>query len=324
MFRWIGTVLGAGALVAACLGLAVRYLPVTDHVMVILTSASPYLMLAAPVAVVLLALSRRWVPVVLAVVAMLVVVAVRIPLYTGPETRQAQTTPVRVMTANLGMGRADARATAATARDLADVLVVQEMTPEAQAGLSATGVDRDFPYRVVDPRDVASGIGVWSRHPIVESAPVDGYAMPMLEVRLRVPGVAFDPTVLAVHLAAPWPAPIDAWRRDVERLPATLRTLALDAGSGAVIVAGDLNATVDMLPFRRLLDNGYRDAAEQAGAGMSRTFPGQRRVPPPLLGIDHVLVRLSSASSLQRVPLPGSDHMGLVVGVDVPLNPTVS
>ena len=78
-----------------------------------------------------------------------------------------------------------------------------------------------------------------------------------------------------------------------------------------------------MLPFRRLLDANYRDAAEQAGAGMSRTFPGQRRY-PPLIGIDHVLVHLCNASSARRVGLPGSDHLGLISGIDVPLDLTAS
>ena len=36
-----------------------------------------------------------------------------------------------------------------------------------------------------------------------------------------------------------------------------------------MIVAGDFNSTTDMRPFRALLRNGYRDAAEQSGAGFA-------------------------------------------------------
>ena len=81
-------------------------------------------------------------------------------------------------------------------------------------------------------------------------------------------------TVLAVHLAAPWVQPLQYFRDDIARFPTTLREAAArNAGSGAVIVAGDLNSTYDMQPFRNLLDEGYRDAAEQAGAGLTRSYP---------------------------------------------------
>ena len=103
-------------------------------------------------------------------------------------------------------------------------------------------------------------------------------------------------------------------------MPATLRELGGQAGAGAVIVAGDLNATMDMAPFRRLLDAGYRTATEQAGAGLGRTFPGGRRI-PPAIGSDHVLVRNCVATSARTVGLPGSDHLGVPAGVEDPLDP---
>ena len=103
------------------------------------------------------------------------------------------------------------------------------------------------------------------------------------------------------------------------RFPSTLRDVARDAGSGAVIVAGDLNSTIDMEPFRKFLDEGYRDAGEQVGAGLTRTYPSK-----PMIGIDHVLVYNCVASSVHTVPLPGSDHQGLATVIDVPVDPTAS
>jgi endonuclease/exonuclease/phosphatase (EEP) superfamily protein YafD len=135
--------------------------------------------------------------------------------------------------------------------------------------------------------------------------------------------VVTNPTVVAVHLAAPWVQPIEYWQQDMARLPSTLHELARDAGAGAVIVAGDLNATFDMMPFRRLLSDGYRDAAEQARAGLTRSYPN-RRWRPPLLGIDHVLVHNCVATSARTVVVRESDHRGLLVTVDVPLDPTAS
>ena len=88
-------------------------------------------------------------------------------------------------------------------------------------------------------------------------------------------------------------------------------------------MAGDLNATYDMRPFRRLLDEGYRDAAEQAGAGLTRSYPSRpwRR---PVIGIDHVLVHNCEATSAQTVAVPGSDHRGLCRRLDLPVDPTAS
>jgi endonuclease/exonuclease/phosphatase (EEP) superfamily protein YafD len=189
--------------------------------------------------------------------------------------------------------------------------------------MSAAGLDGVLPHRVIDPQPMAAGIGIWSRYPIAGVAAVGGYQMPMLSARIRVPGVRFDTTVLAVHLAAPWVQPLRWFGGDIEKLPSTLRGLADASGSGAVVVAGDLNATYDMRPFRRLLDEGYRDAAEQAGAGLTRTYPS-RRWRPPVIGIDHVLVHNCDATSARTVVLPGSDHRGLVTTVEVPVDPTAS
>ncbi|HJT96337.1 MAG TPA: endonuclease/exonuclease/phosphatase family protein [Mycobacterium sp.] len=317
------TAVAAVATTVALSGLVARYLPVDGHVVLVLAAASPYLMAAGPVGMLLFGLAQRWVPALLAACLCVVMLGVQAPRYLGPEPISMPAATVRVMTANLGMGQADSRAVAAFARESADVLVLQEMTPEAATGLSSAGLDDVFAHRVIDPRPLASGIGVWSRYPIVESGGLQGYSLPLLWARLSVPGVVTDPTVVAVHLAAPWPQPIEDWRRDIARFVVTLRELADDAGAGAVIAAGDLNATIDMAPFRRLLNEGYRDAAEQAGAGLTRTYPSQRWR-PPMLGIDHVLVYGCAATSARTMALPGSDHQGLVATVDVPVDPTAS
>jgi endonuclease/exonuclease/phosphatase (EEP) superfamily protein YafD len=100
-------------------------------------------------------------------------------------------------------------------------------------------------------------------------------------------------------------------------LPVTLSELGEQAGAGSVIVAADLNSTTGMRPFRALLRNGYRDAAEQSGAGIKPTFPAASRL-PPFLAIDHILTRNCTATSLCTVKIPGSDHRGLVVTIAIP------
>lgn len=319
----MATVLGALAFVVAAAALLSRYLPISHEVVLVLAAASPYLTPLAVVAMVLFAVGRRWVSTILAAGLAVVMLAVLAPRYIGPEKVGVASVPLRVVSANLGLGQADARSLVALADVAADVLVVQEMTPQLAAAMSAAGLDVAFPHRAIDPQPVAAGIGLWSRHPIVAAEPIGGYQMPMLRARVRLPGVRFDTTVLAVHLAAPWVQPLRWFRGDIERLASTLRVLAREAGAGAVIVAGDLNATYDMRPFRELLDEGYRDAGEQAGAGLTRTYPS-RPWRPPVVGIDHVLVRNCTATSAQTVTVSGSDHRGLAATVDVPVDPTVS
>ncbi|WP_442521722.1 hypothetical protein, partial [Salmonella enterica] len=56
------------------------------------------------------------------------------------------------------------------------------------------------------------------------------------------------------------------------------------------------------------------DVADQSGAGLTPTYPAGRRV-PPLLGIDHILTRNSSASGVHTVRIPGTDHLGLAATI---------
>ena len=146
---------------------------------------------------------------------------------------------------------------------------------------------------------------------------LEGYTFALVSAQIHVAGVPKDLTVVVVHLAGPWPQPIDAWRHDLDRLPETLLQVAEQAGGGSVIVASDLNSTTDMRPFRGLLRNGYRDAAEQSGAGIRPTFPADWRL-PPLIAIDHILTRNCTATSLRTIKIPGSDHRGLAATVTIP------
>ncbi|MFD3038077.1 endonuclease/exonuclease/phosphatase family protein [Mycolicibacterium senegalense] len=317
MIRILATLFGVVAAGAAVVGLAGRYVPLGRHGTVLLATASPYLMLAAPIAVLLLMLGRRWVLTALAVVLTLTVALIQVPQYLGPEQVTARSAPVRVFTSNLGMGLGDPAAVVAAAERAADIVVLQELTPEAADGVIAAGLENTFGHRIFDPEPMAGGLGIWSRFPLTDSAHVPGYSMVMLRTRVHVPDVAVAPILVGVHFAAPWPQPIESWRKDMEKFPTMLRELAGEAGPGAVIVAGDFNATHDMLPFRELLHTGYRDAAEQAGAGMIRTFPvGTRRV--PAVGIDHVLLRNADATAVRTELVPGADHMALIADLVVP------
>ncbi|VTR75846.1 endonuclease/exonuclease/phosphatase family protein [Cellulomonas hominis] len=115
------------------------------------------------------------------------------------------------------------------------------------------------------------------------------------------------PTLVATHLRAPSArASMPEWRAHTAAIAAVCRA------TPGVVVAGDLNATLDHPGLREL--GPCVDAAEQAGAAGLGTWPAQV---PTVLGapIDHVLVdgrawRVTGFAVLQAVG--GSDHRPVV------------
>ena len=207
-------------------------------------------------------------------------VGVQLPRYLGARERQRCPPPrSRVLSANLGLGQADPQAVVdAGAGRRPMSLVVQEMTPEAaERDVGGRAGRRRSRTGSIDPR--AAG----GRHRDLEPVPDRRVR---LHQRLRdADAERPDPGTWGGHRPhraggpprrAMGAADRTTGGRTSRCCPTTLRELARNAGAGAVIVAGDLNATYDMLPFRRLLGEGYRDAAEQAGAGLTRTYPSRR------------------------------------------------
>lgn len=302
------------AFLVAAVALAARFFPVVNHAVLIVAALAPYLTIgAAALSTAALLMARSWWAAAAAVLVV-VAVAVQVPLFVSSSKTPPDAVAVRVLTVNLQMGAAQPEPLVAIARDRADVLVVQELTPEIADRLAA--VESELPYRAVDARPSAAGVGIWSRYPVQRYSRDPGYALGMLTASLQVPGVARDVTVVAAHVVGPWPQPIDGWRTEMATLPKTLARLAKTAGEGAVIVAGDLNATADMLPFRRLLTAGFGDTAEQTGAGLAGTYPAKGST-PPLIRIDHILIRNAAATDLTTVRVPGTDHLGVAATVHI-------
>jgi endonuclease/exonuclease/phosphatase (EEP) superfamily protein YafD len=312
------TIVAVAALVLAVIGLLARHVPLTSQVVMFAAALSPYLMGTAVVSVVLLLADGRWVLAIAAIVVVIAAIAVELPLFISDRRDHAVTTvPLRVMTANILYGRADADSLVATANASADVLAIQELTPESVERLSAAGLDETFPYRALDARPGPDGVGAWSRFPITASECIDDYRLAMVSTRIKVEGVQVDPAVLVAHLLPPWPHPIGEYRSDMQRMQKTMRDLAESVGAGSAVVAGDFNSTPDMREFRHLLRDGFRDASLQAGAGFNRTYPADRRL-PPIIAIDHVLTYQCTATSAETTALPGSDHRGLITRLEIP------
>lgn len=132
----------------------------------ILAVASPFLTALALLAIALFALNRRWMGVGLATALVILGVAFQLPLFVG-AANGGDTVPLRVMTANLYLGLADAGKLVQSTQAGAgvDVLAVQELTPEEVERLQAAGIDRSLPYRVLEARDEAAGVGICSPFP---------------------------------------------------------------------------------------------------------------------------------------------------------------
>jgi endonuclease/exonuclease/phosphatase family metal-dependent hydrolase len=196
-----------------------------------------------------------------------------------------------------------------------DVVSVQELTPQAETGLRAVGIDTLLPWAHVLPArpgstPSASG-AVWSRLPARAVGAVPGtFEQPT--VALDVPGApAIELT--AIHTAPPATSPraVRDWTTDLAALPAPDDAVLR-------VLAGDFNATSDHAALRAVLRTGWVDAARRDGRGLSWTWR-PLRLPWPRLALDHVLIdpRIGVAG-VDLVHLSHSDHRALVVDLVLP------
>ena len=224
---------------------------------------------------------------------------------------------VRLLQANLYLGQADIGVLAAAVRDGdVDFLTLSELTEPALAYIEASSIPADLPYRVVFPAEGGGGIGLYSRYPLSEEEQLRGFRLGNIRARAQVPGHG-GYAVYAVHPAPPWPEPAWRWNVELERLGERFAAEELP-----VLVGGDFNSTYDHAAFRRLLSSagggpGMSDAAQRTGAGWVMTYPANTLL-PAMIAIDRVLTRGGPEPvSLRRVELPGSDHYGVAVGIDL-------
>ena len=310
--RVVFAVLGWVLLAVAGAGLAVHWLDTGYRLLLIAASAAWLLTPASVVGLLVFLGARQWISVVCAAVVIVVQVVAYGPLFVA-EAPPAASDDLSVMTQNMLYGRADARAIVARIEaDDVDVLAVEELTPAAVESLGAAGIRDVMPYAWYHSAPGATGTGIWSRLPFSNATAERGFSMFTVSARLQMPS-GQRVSLVAVHPSAPYPQSPQGWLDDL----ASLRSLLHDRlPAGPVVVAGDFNATWDHARFRGLLTGGYRDAAEQSGAGLVRTWPADRYV--PLIGIDHVLTRGAVATAFDVVTTPGTDHHGVVTTIAVP------
>ena len=205
----------------AAVALAARYVAGVNRPVLVTAALAPYLALGAPAAVILFAVAHCWIGVILSGVLTVASIAVRLRWYVRGKAEAG--VGVRIVSANLRYGRADADAVVRLARQHADILAVQEVTPEKADEISAAGIDEVLPYRVLRIREGPAGVALWSRYPMEPGADYDEFWLGLITARVRIPGVPVEAVVVTTHMSAPWPEPIQGWRDDLARtLPTSL------------------------------------------------------------------------------------------------------
>jgi endonuclease/exonuclease/phosphatase (EEP) superfamily protein YafD len=194
-------------------------------------------------------------------------------------------------------------------RVAADIVFLQEITPRGYQRLGDAGAFDSYPYRQIDARTGATGLAIFSKFPLREATVEQGPGYPQQRAVTTIEG--HDVVLWNVHLRSPVAGPIEQWRGDLDFLRRKLH-----AETGDVLAAGDFNATWSHAPFRKLLTNGYREAAIDRGRGHSRSWPvdgdlGQRT--KGFIRIDHVLTHHNvRAVNIQEAGGNGSDHRAVI------------
>jgi endonuclease/exonuclease/phosphatase (EEP) superfamily protein YafD len=282
--------------------------------MALLVGALPLTLLPAYA---LLALGALWRRRLLTAVALgLVVAHVQVVLPTlgaAPVPAQAADAPqLRVVVSNLYVLNPDpADAGRALRRLDADVVVVPELDARGLRGLRRSGLLEDLPHLVAELGHREETVALLSRLPLeeVSTRPVGGRELPRATVDVEGTRVR----LLAEHTLPPLSVFEQLWRSALADLGREVRALDQPA-----VVLGDFNADRDHAAFRALLDTGLRDAHDERGRGLARTFPAWL----PVLHLDHVLVRDGTSQRLvvrdvREVGLPGSDHRTVVADLAV-------
>ena len=269
--------------------------------------------LALVAAVIGAVLRRRLFALVAGACAFVLAVAIAPRLVPNRAPADAPGVRLRVLAANVAGDPAAAGDFVALLRRLRpDVVSVVELSPEVVRAYDAAGMPSVMPQRVLRPRPGFDGTGLYARLPL-RTAPGPEATTFAITAAAASPRGAAPLELFAVHVQAPTsPGEASDWKRDLRALPPT-------GDGGLRVLAGDFNATLDHAELRRLLDRGYRDAAEQAGSALRTTWSTEASPLPPTVTIDHVLAdRRVRVASARPVTLPGSDHKGLLAELVLP------
>ncbi len=320
--RYTGTIFVLVALAGFVVLTLARLLTPSGRTWVLVTSFVPFA-LPACVAAAVVALLVRWgsqgalrrtlgALLALALAGAVLHVVWLLPSYVGPSGQGRA--DVTVLSLNTRFGLAEPAAVAALVeREQPEVIVLEEAGPtavDALAGKGIGGPQSPWPHEAGYPIEGISGTVVLSAFPLGKQERID-----LDTGAYRIPVLAPKPfTLIALHTTQPLYDDAQ-WHRDFDLLVAAARST-----EGALVVAGDFNATLDHGPMRELLATGLHDAAREANSGWQPTWPSSNArpvaglpVPWPVMAIDHVLLSKELAAiSTEVEQVRGTDHMALL------------
>ncbi|WP_063726073.1 endonuclease/exonuclease/phosphatase family protein [Streptomyces monomycini] len=245
-----------------------------------------------------------------AIVALLLPAVVWVSLFGGQVTDKKGTGGnLTVATHNVDADNPDP---AGTARDIvksgADVVALEELTGDALPTYKE-GLAKAYPYRTVQ-----GTVGLWSKHPISDAAPVNikmGWTR-ALRATVKAPDgrqvafyVAHLPSV-RVKLNAGFTAN----QRDDSA--AALGEAISKERIGQVILLGDLNGTMNDRSLAPVTSQ-MRSAQGAAGDGFGFSWPAGF----PMARIDQIMMKGIDPVSSWSLPRTGSDHLPLAASVKI-------
>lgn len=303
------------AAVGVCLAIAVVRTAGWElpYPFLVVIAYTPYFGIAALALAFVAAVARKLPTTLAAVAATMLIAAAVLPRMIADE-RTVTGTGLTLMAINLNSGEADAEAVVALAeRERPDVLSLEELTPNMVHQLAHAGLGSEFPRRVITGAKDSDGTGIYTRLP---TQALEGVAPGLMNRPLSHAWITSDPgpaiDMTSVHPRSPTnPDKADLWSRTLEALPA-------EPDDAIGVLLGDFNASLDHAELRDVLDRGYVDAADVAGAGLDPTWPVSGSPSPPLT-LDHILVPEGSAvPAFETFEVSGSDHRAVVAQVIVP------
>jgi endonuclease/exonuclease/phosphatase (EEP) superfamily protein YafD len=254
---------------------------------------------------------------VLAVVAVVVVIGLGVwvlpPVFRDTSVPAAAATAprLRIVSANVMFDNPQHTALVDELRSLdADVIFLQEVTPDWWHAIRAGGLLRSHPHFIEAARWGADGMALLSRLPFVSHRLRHVGRRPVPTATVRAGNVSVH--LVDVHVVAP----LETFDENRDQQVAINRIVRDTAKPR--IVAGDYNATPTNRWYQELLDLGFHEVHEAVGDPFATTWPnGVRHLPP--IRLDHVFVDDPPVVPLdvQQGTGTGSDHRPVIVDLAV-------
>ncbi|MDI3387265.1 endonuclease/exonuclease/phosphatase family protein [Streptomyces sp. B-S-A8] len=301
-----GLVLAFFAVVLALVMAVHSYIPnAVGNLGSLIETFLPWLGLGVPL-LLLLGFARKSLT---AVVAVVLPAAVWVNLFGSLVFDKAGTGgDLTVVTHNVNAGNPDPEGTAhKVAASGADVVALEELSPQAMPAYKRA-LARTYRYHTVE-----GTVGLWSKHPLSDSRPVDIKMGWTRALRTTVNTPQGDVAVYVAHLPSvrvKADAGFTAGQRDnsAEALGIAIR----DEPVEKVVLLGDLNGTMNdraLAPVTSQLRSTQGAAGDGFGFSWPAGFPAAR--------IDQIMVRDVEPEASWTLPGTDSDHLPLAARVSL-------